>query len=493
MPPASRRSTAKGPGHRAAGGLLQHRQPAPRARSRPHPPRHPGRPGPRGRVRRQARRGGAAPRDKTPCWPSPRPAPTACGASTRRPPAPARLAQIFRESEKEYLHQSTREPVITYPRYLAEHAARERNQHYIDAAYWLAERFGVARGDAQAWHVFCESVINSALLVLFTEKKPGGFFSVDRSVKLAEAARKKRGSDSAPSKPGWATPRRRCAGSSSGNARVLRRRSAAHPARGSGHRDLPQPGPLLGPVFFDNHWSARSPTTTRPAPKEWRRMHRHPRASTWMCSAGVLLMVACGLEPARACARRTRWSRSGTPSARGLRRGRRGPLHRRGGALQYQADVRRMDDDLGPEARVDLDSDGRYWVLGLPAGKPARRAGEARLRRRPPPRTGDTPMSTEMQTVQTDHINFKDIDKGYEPFAEALALARVRLADRARGRTQGLLPRLTAATPLLFFQLPAVGQGQQGQKPTERAGDLQPVVGHQRKPGGDPARTAPAS
>uniref|UniRef100_UPI0026133B6D hypothetical protein n=1 Tax=uncultured Zoogloea sp. TaxID=160237 RepID=UPI0026133B6D len=102
--------------------------------------------------------------------------------------------EIFRESEKEFLDKCTSEPVITYARYLAEHAARERNQHYIDAAYWLAERFGVARADAQEWHVFCESVINSALLVLFTEKKPGGFFSVDRFLKLAEAAGKKRGS-----------------------------------------------------------------------------------------------------------------------------------------------------------------------------------------------------------------------------------------------------------------------------------------------------------
>ena len=100
--------------------------------------------------------------------------------------------EIFRENEKEFLAKCTLESPINYARYLAEQAGRERNQHYIDATYWLAGKLGVERDDADEWHVFCESVINSALLVLLTERKPAGFFSMERFIKLHEAARKKR-------------------------------------------------------------------------------------------------------------------------------------------------------------------------------------------------------------------------------------------------------------------------------------------------------------
>ncbi len=110
--------------------------------------------------------------------------------------------EIFRESEKDFLAKCTAETPITYARYLAEHAGRERNQHYIDATYWLASKLGVERDDADEWHVFCESVINSALLVLLTERKPAGFFSVERFMKLHEAARKKR-SASFPALDAW--------------------------------------------------------------------------------------------------------------------------------------------------------------------------------------------------------------------------------------------------------------------------------------------------
>ena len=77
-------------------------------------------------------------------------------------------------------------------------------------------------------------------------------------------------------------------------------------------------------------------------------------------------------------------------------------------------------------------------------------------------------MSTEMQTVQTDHINFKDIDKGYEPFAEALRSLgfdwQIARAEELKGFCQA-----HGGNALLFFQLPAVGQGQTGAEATERA------------------------
>ena len=74
-------------------------------------------------------------------------------------------------------------------------------------------------------------------------------------------------------------------------------------------------------------------------------------------------------------------------------------------------------------------------------------------------------MSIEMQT---DNINFKDFDKGYEPFAEAL---RSLGFDWQIARTEELkgLCRVHGGDAQLFFRLPAAGQGQAGAEATERA------------------------
>lgn len=71
-------------------------------------------------------------------------------------------------------------------------------------------------------------------------------------------------------------------------------------------------------------------------------------------------------------------------------------------------------------------------------------------------------MSTEIQTVQTDRINFKDFDKGYEPFAEAL---RSLGFDWQITRTEELkgLCRVHDGDAHLFFRLPA------GEEATERS------------------------
>ena len=76
-------------------------------------------------------------------------------------------------------------------------------------------------------------------------------------------------------------------------------------------------------------------------------------------------------------------------------------------------------------------------------------------------------MSTETPPLQTDHINFKDFDKGYAPFAEALrALGfdwQIALTDDLKG-----LCRVHGSEPQLFFRLPAAGPGQAGAAATER-------------------------
>ncbi len=65
-------------------------------------------------------------------------------------------------------------------------------------------------------------------------------------------------------------------------------------------------------------------------------------------------------------------------------------------------------------------------------------------------------MSTE---TQTDTINFKDIDKGYAPFAEAL---RSLGFDWQIARTEDLkgFCRAHGGEAQLFFRLPAAGEGQ---------------------------------
>ena len=77
-------------------------------------------------------------------------------------------------------------------------------------------------------------------------------------------------------------------------------------------------------------------------------------------------------------------------------------------------------------------------------------------------------MSTETQTVQTEHINFKDFDKGYAPFAEAL---RTLGFDWQITRTEELkgLFRVHGGEARLFFRFPAAEPGQAGEEAAERA------------------------
>ena len=67
-------------------------------------------------------------------------------------------------------------------------------------------------------------------------------------------------------------------------------------------------------------------------------------------------------------------------------------------------------------------------------------------------------MSTETQPLQTDHINFKDFDKGYAPFAEALRSLgfnwQIALTEDLKG-----FCRVHGGDAQLFFRLPAATQG----------------------------------
>ena len=177
-------------------------------------------------------------------------------------------------------------------------------------------------------------------------------------------------------------------------------------------------------------------------------------------------MVACGLEPARSLRKKDALAIRDAFGAGGFDEAAVARFIDEVVPFEYQADVRRMwDDDLGPEARVHLDSDDetRCWIT---CRKPAARAGRSAAETPTALAQETRQMSTEMQTVQTDHINFGTstrVSTGPSrprPCARSGSIGR----SRARGRTRGFC-QAHGGNALLFFRLPAVGQGQTGQKP----------------------------
>ena len=75
-------------------------------------------------------------------------------------------------------------------------------------------------------------------------------------------------------------------------------------------------------------------------------------------------------------------------------------------------------------------------------------------------------MSATMQSAAVDTINFKDIDKGGEPFAHAL---RSLGFDWQIARTDVLKGffKVHDSSAQLFFRIPAAGSGQGEDAPTE--------------------------
>ena len=271
--------------------------------------------------------------------------------------------ELFQESEKEFLAQCTGEQPITYARYLAEHTARERNRQYIDTTYWLLEHFGVDREDAGEWHVFCESVINSALLVLLTERKPGGFFSVDRFLKLHAAAVKKRGI-TFPALDAWLEH------APAAVREVMQRETGRFT-----HEVLPLireiPGTELyrnqdrfsGLFFFDSSSVTEITHHDKARAEAWTRITGGQGEHTDV-QCGVLLMVATGLEPTRSLLKRDATRIWDGFRAQGFDDVAVARFIEDIVPFEYQADTRRLwEDDLGPEARVQLDSDDGTRVM----------------------------------------------------------------------------------------------------------------------------------
>lgn len=96
------------------------------------------------------------------------------------------------ESEKQMLNPWTLTEPMTLAHFQAEKLKREGLQIHHELAYWLAKRLGVSREDLQRAAEDSDSVINSAMLLLFVEKSPRAFFSPNQFMKLHAAAIKKR-------------------------------------------------------------------------------------------------------------------------------------------------------------------------------------------------------------------------------------------------------------------------------------------------------------
>ena len=89
------------------------------------------------------------------------------------------------ESQRAYLDEITAD-AIPIAQYRAELAARQANQNVIDFAFWLGKRMGVGRDDIDD----TDSLIRSAMLVLFVDNAELKIPTRTEFVKLVKAARR---------------------------------------------------------------------------------------------------------------------------------------------------------------------------------------------------------------------------------------------------------------------------------------------------------------
>lgn len=275
------------------------------------------------------------------------------------PPAPPSQA------EKYVLSLWSLDDPMTAARYRIEKSAREQILAQHELSYWLAARLGMSRTEMQDMNESCEAVINSALLILFVEKKPGKLFSTGQFVALHDKAALKKKLDF-PALAVWseeapAALRALLAAESTRFVErvlpLLRSRAAADfiPAEDG-------QAPLV-PFFFDRAGLDELTHHDKEQERAWQRITagkgEHPDV---MCT--VLLLVATGLEPRPDLRRKDAigvWERY---RSEGFDDAAVGAFIDNVVPFQYQSDVRRLWlDDLGPEARMQLDDDDAGHVL----------------------------------------------------------------------------------------------------------------------------------
>lgn len=89
------------------------------------------------------------------------------------------------ESQRAYLDEITAAQSISLMEYLADLAVRQENQNLIDFSFWLAKKMGVSRNDVDE----ADSLIRSALLVIFVDKEALKIPTRTAFVRLIKAAR----------------------------------------------------------------------------------------------------------------------------------------------------------------------------------------------------------------------------------------------------------------------------------------------------------------
>jgi hypothetical protein len=89
------------------------------------------------------------------------------------------------ESQRAYLDEMTASGSFTLENYRAELAVRQNNQLKVDFTFWLAKKMGVSRNDIED----ADSLIRTAMLVLFVDKAAFSLPSRTAFVRLVKAAR----------------------------------------------------------------------------------------------------------------------------------------------------------------------------------------------------------------------------------------------------------------------------------------------------------------
>jgi len=89
------------------------------------------------------------------------------------------------ESQRAYLDEKTASAMISLTDYQEELAVRQENQSTIDFSFWLAKKLGISRDDVDD----ADSLIRSAMLVIFVDQAELQFPTRTAFVRLVKAAR----------------------------------------------------------------------------------------------------------------------------------------------------------------------------------------------------------------------------------------------------------------------------------------------------------------
>lgn len=274
------------------------------------------------------------------------------------PPVP--IAQF----EKPMLSFWTLDQPMTLERFLTEKAQREHILAQHELCYWLAGRLGVSRQHLQM-HESCESVINSAMLLLFVDKAPRAFFSPNQFMKLHAAAAKRRKHDF-PALSAWLA-------AAPAALRPLLEAARQHfidtvlpalkttPAQAFVHGV--DSGPSSSVFYFEAGGLDELAHHDQEQEALWRRLTGGKSTDPYVLNT-LLLTVAAGMEPRPSLRKKdalelqARYRQDG-PNDEGVLR-----FIQQIAPFQIQSDLTHLwQDDLGPEARDHLDDDDPDRVL----------------------------------------------------------------------------------------------------------------------------------